>query len=38
MTVPDFYKGLKNDTLLGTQDICTILLWQILQLDKEKSF
>ena len=38
MTVPDFHKGLKSDTLLGTQEICAILLWQKLQPDKEKSF
>lgn len=38
MTVPDFYKGLKSDTLLGTQEICAILLWQKLQPDTDKSY
>lgn len=37
ITVPEFYKGLKSDTLLGTQEICAILLWQNLQTDKRKS-
>ncbi len=37
MTVPGFHKGLKSDTLLGTQEICAILLWQKLQSDKMKS-
>ena len=38
MTVPDFDKGLTPDTLLGTQEICAILLWQKLQPDKDKSY
>lgn len=37
MTVPGFHKGIKTDTLLGTQEICAILLWQRLQSDKMKS-
>lgn len=38
MTVPGFHKGLiKSNTLLGTHEICAILLWQNLQLDKMKS-
>lgn len=37
ITVPEFHKGLKSDTLLGTQEICAILLWQNLQPNKRKS-
>lgn len=37
MTVPNFQNGIKPDDLLGTQEICAILLWQNLQSDKEKA-
>ncbi len=37
MTVPGFHKGLKSDTLLGTHEVCAILLWQNLQPDKMKA-
>ena len=37
MTVPDFPKGLSFNVLLGTHEICAILLWQNLQPDKEKA-
>ena len=37
ITVPDFKKGIQEDTLLSTQEICCILMWQNLQPDKEEA-